>query len=105
MPSEGNVPMIERVPAPRPPSRAAIYPLPPPGTRGEESIVPLVRAGRQEPAAPIASVPSPAPRDRDFAAVVSPITLATLQALLRSGSLQRRDRRYRGAIASRSWPL
>jgi hypothetical protein len=91
--------MINRSPAPWPLAPVALFPVPAPSARVEDRIVSMVRDGGQDHAAPL-----PGPRDLEFSGVVSPVSLATLLALLRTGSLQQRNRRYRGAIASRSWP-
>jgi hypothetical protein len=102
--------MIDRLPAPWPLAPVALFPVPAPRTRVEEpsarvegKIVSMVRDGGPEHAAAVAA-PVPGPRDLEFSGAVSPVSLATLLALLRTGSLQQRNRPYRGAIASRSWP-
>lgn len=82
----------------------ALCPVPPPSARVEDRIVSIVRDGQQDHAAAVAAAPGPGPRDLEFSGVVSPVSLGTLLALLRTGSLQQRNRQYRGAIASRSWP-
>jgi hypothetical protein len=103
--------MIDRSPAPWPIAPVGLFPVPAPRTRVEEPsdrvedrIVSIVRHAGPDHAAAVAAAPLPAPRDLEFSAVVSPVSLATLLALLRTGSLQQRNRPYRGAIASRSWP-
>jgi hypothetical protein len=96
--------MIDRAPAPWPLAPVALFPVPAPSARVEDRIVSIVRDGGQDGAAAVAAARVPGPRDLEFSAVVSPVSLGTLLALLRTGSLQQRDRPYRGAIASRSWP-
>ena len=95
--------MIDRVPAPWPLAPVALFPVPAPSARIGDWIVAIVRNGGQYRAASVAAAAVPGPRDLEFSAVVSPVFLATLTALLRPGSLQQSDRPYRGAIASRSW--
>src|SRR4051812_49728493 len=102
--SEGSLRMIDRLPAPRPLAPIAVFPVPAPSARVEDRIVSMVSYRGQDRAATVAAAPGPGPRDLEFSAVVSPVSLATLMALLRTGSLQQRNRRYRGAITSRSWP-
>jgi len=102
--SEGSLRMIDRSPAPWSLAPVAIFPVPSASTRVEDRIVSLVRYRGQDHAAAVAAAPLPESRDLEFSGVVSPVSLATLTALLRTGSLQQRDRPYRGAIASRSWP-
>jgi hypothetical protein len=82
----------------------ALFPVPAPSVRVEDRIVSMMRDGRPEHAASVAAGPLPGVRDLEFSGVVSPVSLATLLALLRTGSLQQSNRQYRGAIASRSWP-
>lgn len=96
--------MIDRSPAPWPLAPVGLFPVPAPRTRVEDRIVSIVRHADTDHAAAVAAARLPAPRDLEFSAVVSPVSLATLLALLRTGSLQQRNRPYRGAIASRSWP-
>jgi hypothetical protein len=96
--------MINRSPAPWPLAPVALFPLPAPRAAVEDRIVSVVRHSGRERAAAVAAAPGPGPRDLEFSGVVSPVSLATLLALLRTGSLQQRNRPYRGAIASRSWP-
>jgi hypothetical protein len=95
--------MIDRAPAPWPLAPVALFPVPAPSARVEDRIVSIVRDGGPEHAAAVAA-PLLGARDLEFSGVVSPVSLATLLALLRTGSLQQRNRPYRGAIASRSWP-
>jgi hypothetical protein len=97
--------MSDRAPAPWPLAPVALFPVPPPSARVEDRIVSIVKDGGQDHAAAVAvAVLSAGPRALEFSGVVSPVSLATLTALLRTGSLQQRNRRYRGAIACRSWP-
>ncbi len=93
---------MNRSPAPWPLAPVALFPVPAPSARVEDRIVSIVSDSGQDHAAAVA--PLPGPRDLEFSGVVSPVSLATLLALLRTGSLQQRNRPYRGAIASRSWP-
>ena len=95
--------MIDRSPAPWPLAPVALFPVPAPSVRVEDRFVSMVRDGRPEHAASVAAGPLPGARDLEFSGVVSPVSLATLLALLRTGSLQQSNRQYRGAIASRSW--
>jgi hypothetical protein len=95
--------MIDRAPAPWPLSPVAIFPVPAPSARVEDRIVSIVRDGGQDHTAAVAAAPGPGPRSLEFSGVVSPVSLGTLLALLRTGSLQQSNRQYRGAIASRSW--
>jgi hypothetical protein len=64
----------------------------------------MVRAERQDHVTPVVAMPQPRSGDLEFSGAVTAVSLATLTALLRTGSLQRTNRRYRGAITSRSWP-
>jgi hypothetical protein len=96
--------MIDRSPAPRPLAPVALFPVPAVSAPVEDRVISMVRYRGQDRAAAVATAPVPGPRDLEFSAVVSPVSLATLTALLRTGSLQQSDRPYRGAIASRSWP-
>ena len=96
--------MIDRSPAPWPLAPVALFPVPALSARIEDRIVSMVRDGGLAHAAVAAAAPGPGPRDLAFSSVVSPVSLGTLLALLRTGSLQQRNRPYRGAIASRSWP-
>jgi hypothetical protein len=96
--------MIDRAPAPWPLTPVALFPVPPPSARVEDRIVSMVRHGGPDHAAAVAAAPLPGPRDLEFSGVVHAVSLATLLALLRTGSLQQSNRPYRGAIASRSWP-
>jgi len=95
--------MIDRLLAPLPLAPVALVPVPAPSAGVGDRIVSIVREGGQDHAAAVAA-PLAGPRDLEFSGVVSPVSLATLLALLRTGSLQQRNRPYRGAIASRSWP-
>jgi hypothetical protein len=102
--------MIDRSPAPWPIAPVGLFPVPAPRTRVEEPsarvedrIVSIERHAGPDHAVAVAA-PLPAPCDLEFSAVVSPVSLATLLALLRTGSLQQRNRPYRGAIAFRSRP-
>ena len=97
--------MIDRSPAPWPLAPVALFPVPAPSAGVADRIVSMVRDGGLEHAAVAAEAAFPAgPRDLEFLGVVSPVSLGTLLALLRTGSLQQRNRPYRGAIVSRSWP-
>jgi len=96
--------MIDRSPAPGPLAPVVLFPVPAPSPRAEERIVSIMRVSGQDRAAAVAAAPLAGPGDLEFSGVVSPVSLATLTALLRTGSLQQRNRPYRGAIASRSWP-
>jgi hypothetical protein len=96
--------MIDRSPAAWPLAPVALFPVPAPSAGVADRIVSMVRDGGLEHAAVAAAAPVPGPRDLEFSGVVSPVSLGTLLALLRTGSLQQRNRPYRGAIASRSWP-
>jgi hypothetical protein len=96
--------MINRAPAPWPLAPVVLFPVPAPSPRVEDKIVSIVRDGGQDHAASVAAAPLAGPGDLEFSGLVSPVSLATLTALLRTGSLQQRNRPYRGAIASRSWP-
>jgi hypothetical protein len=96
--------MIDRLPAPWPLAPVALFPVPAPSAPVEDRIVSMVRDGGLEHAAVAVAAFPAGPRDLEFLGVVSPVSLGTLLALLRTGSLQQRNRPYRGAIASRSWP-
>jgi hypothetical protein len=103
--------MIDRLPAPWPLAPVALFPVSAPRTRVEEPsarvedrIASMVRHGGQDRAASVEAAPLPGARDLEFSGMVSAVSLATLTALLRTGSLQGTNRRYRGAITSRSWP-
>ena len=96
--------MINRSPAHWPLAPVALFPVPAPSVRIEDRIVSIVRDGGQDHTAAVAVTPGPGPRDLAFSGVVSPVSLGTLLALLRTGSLQQRNRRYRSAISARSWP-
>jgi hypothetical protein len=96
--------MIDRSPAPWPLAPVALFPVASPSPRVEDRIVSIVRDRGQDRAAAVATSPLAGPGDLEFSGVVSPVSLGTLLALLRTGSLQQRNRPYRGAIASRSWP-
>src|SRR4051812_14111127 len=96
--------MIDRAPAPRPLAPVALIPVPAPSARVEDKIISIVRYRGQERSATVAAAPVPGSHSLEFSGVVSPVSLGTLLALLRTGSLQQRNRPYRGAIASRSWP-
>ena len=96
--------MIDRAPAPWPFSPVANFPVPAPSARVEDRIVSMVRYRGQDHVASVAAPHVPGPRNLEFSGVVSPVSLGTLLALLRTGSLQQSNRQYRGAIASRSWP-
>ena len=96
--------MIDRSPAPWAPIRGAIIPVPTSSARVGERTVSVVKADQQLYSAPIIAASLSIPQTLEFSGVVSPVSLATLTALLRGGSLQRKNRPYRGAIASRSWP-
>jgi hypothetical protein len=96
--------MIDRSPALWPPIRGAISPVPTPITLVEDRVVSIVKYDRQILATPDRVTPKSRSNDLEFSGMVSAVSLATLTALLRTGSLQGTNRRYRGAIASRSWP-
>jgi hypothetical protein len=87
-----------------PPFRGAIIAVPSASSRVGDRVVSMARYREQDRAAAVAAAPGPGPHDLEFSSVVSPVSLETLLALLRTGSLQQRNRPYRGAIASRSWP-
>lgn len=96
--------MVDLSPAPWPSFRGAVIPGSSPSAHVGNSIASIVSAAGQDRSVPVIVASLPGPRDLEFSAVVSPVSLATLTALLRGGSLQQTNRRYRGAIASRSWP-
>jgi hypothetical protein len=96
--------MIDRLPAPWPLAPVVLFPVPAPSAHVEDRVVSMVKHGGQDRTAAVAVAPGPGPHEFEFSGVVSPMSMATLTALLRTGSLQQRNRPYRGAIASRSWP-
>jgi hypothetical protein len=95
--------MIDRSPAAWPLAPLVLFPVPAPRAPVEDRFVSMVRYRGKDRTAAVAAAPGPGPHDLEFSGVVSPVSLATLTALLRTGSLQQRNRPYRGAIDSRSW--
>src|SRR5215218_4413732 len=93
--SEGSLRMINRSPAPWPLAPVALFPVASPSPRVEGRIVSIVRDGGQDRAAAVATAPLAGPGDLEFSGVVSPVSLATLTALLRTRSLQQRNSPYR----------